>query len=72
MPLYRSRDDKILGGVCGGLAQWLGWNPLYVRILYLVLGAMPFFAGIPIYAILWIVMPKEPREAAAARHLRAA
>lgn len=72
MPLYRSRDDKILGGVCGGLAQWLGWNPLYVRILYLVLGIMPFFAGIPIYLILWIVMPKEPREAVAARHPRAA
>lgn len=71
MPLYRSREDKILGGVCGGLAQWLGWNPLYVRILYLVLGAMPFFAGVPIYVILWIAMPKEPREESA-RHPRAA
>lgn len=62
MALYRSREDKIFGGVCGGLAKWLGWRSLYVRILYLVLGAMPFFAGIPIYVILWIVMPKEPRD----------
>lgn len=63
MPLYRSRHDRILGGVCGGIARWLGWSPLYVRILYLVLGALPMFAGIPIYLILWLVMPLQPRNA---------
>jgi phage shock protein PspC (stress-responsive transcriptional regulator) len=66
MTLYRSRDHKILGGVCGGIAEWLGWSPLYVRILYLLLGALPAFAGIPIYLILWIVMPKAPPHAVAA------
>lgn len=61
MPLYRSRDQKIFGGVCGGLAQWLGWGPWKVRILYLILGALPVFAGIPVYIVAWVVIPLEPR-----------
>lgn len=64
MPLYRSRDHRIFGGVCGGIAAWLGWRPLYVRILYVIVGALPGFAGIPIYVVLWLVMPQEPRNAA--------
>ena len=60
MPLYRSREDRIFGGVCGGLARWLGWGVWKVRILYLILGALPFFAGIPIYLVLWLVVPQEP------------
>jgi len=60
MPLYRSRRYKVLGGVCGGIAAWLGWSPTKVRILYLILGALPAFAGIPLYVLLWILMPKEP------------
>lgn len=66
MALYRSRDHKIFGGVCGGIAEWLGWSPLYVRLLYLLLGALPVFAGIPIYLILWLVMPKAPPHTVAA------
>ena len=66
MPLYRSREDRIFGGVCGGIAQWLSWSPLKVRILYLILGALPVFAGIPIYVVLWLVVPQEPRSVSAA------
>jgi phage shock protein PspC (stress-responsive transcriptional regulator) len=66
MPLYRSREDRIFGGVCGGLAQWLGWSPLKVRVLYLILGALPVFAGIPIYVVLWLLVPQEPRRVSAA------
>ncbi len=61
MPLYRSRRHRIVGGVCGGIAEWLGWGVWKVRILYLILGALPAFAGIPIYIILWILVPKQPR-----------
>ncbi|HEX2252357.1 MAG TPA: PspC domain-containing protein [Thermoanaerobaculia bacterium] len=60
MPLYRSRRHRILAGVCGGLAEWLGWGPTKVRILYLILGALPAFAGVPIYVVLWILIPKRP------------
>jgi phage shock protein PspC (stress-responsive transcriptional regulator) len=61
MPLYRSRKHKIIAGVCGGLADWLGWDPTLVRILYIVISiASVAFPGILAYVILWMVMPKEP------------
>lgn len=60
MALYRSRDQKIIAGVCGGIAEWLGWEATKVRILYLILGALPVFAGIPVYILLWIFVPKRP------------
>ena len=61
MPLYRSRRQRILGGVCGGLAQWLGWSPTMTRVLYVLVSI--FSAGFPgtvAYIILWIVVPQEP------------
>jgi phage shock protein C len=62
LALYRSRDKRVLGGVCGGIAEWLDWDPTLVRILYIVLSiASIAFPGILVYLILWIVMPLEPR-----------
>ena len=60
--LVRSTSDRILGGVCAGIAQWLGWRPNTVRILY-VLGSVlsAAFPGTLVYVILWIVMPSEAR-----------
>jgi phage shock protein PspC (stress-responsive transcriptional regulator) len=61
MPLYRSRQHKLIAGVCGGLAEWLGWDPTVVRVLYVVLSiASVGFPGAIAYIILWMVMPKEP------------
>ncbi len=61
MPLYRSRRHSILGGVCGGLAEWLGWSPTWVRILYVIISVLSAgFPGTIVYLILWIVMPKAP------------
>jgi phage shock protein PspC (stress-responsive transcriptional regulator) len=45
MGLYRSRRHKIIAGVCGGIADWLGWSPNVTRTLYVVV---------------WIVLPKAP------------
>jgi len=62
MPLYRSRRDSIIGGVCGGLAEWLGWDPTMVRLLYVIISILSVgFPGILVYVILWIIMPKAPR-----------
>lgn len=62
MPLHRSREHRILGGVCGGLAQWLGWSPTLVRILYVVISiASAGFPGALVYVILWFLMPKTDR-----------
>lgn len=56
--LQRSREQRILAGVCGGLAEWLGWSPTLVRILFVVVSiASAAFPGILVYLILWILMP---------------
>jgi phage shock protein PspC (stress-responsive transcriptional regulator) len=61
-PLYRSSTDRMVAGVCGGLAGWLGWSATAVRILYVVLSILSAaFPGILVYLLLWIVMPQEGR-----------
>lgn len=56
---YRSRDNSVLAGVCGGLGTYLNIDPTMVRIImliFLIFGG----AGLWIYIIIWIVVPKEP------------
>jgi len=56
--LVRSRD-ALIAGVCGGLAEWLGWDPTVVRILYVLVSICSVaFPGIIVYLILWVVMPR--------------
>lgn len=48
----------MLAGVCGGIAEWLGWDPTLVRILYVVVSLLSVaFPGILVYLILWLIMP---------------
>lgn len=55
--LFRDPDDKLLGGVSSGLAAYLGVaDPIWIRIIFIVF-TLAGFASIPIYFILWIVMP---------------
>jgi phage shock protein C len=57
--LRRSRDEKMIGGVCGGLADWLGWDVTLVRVTYVILSVLSAaFPGILVYILLWIVMPE--------------
>ncbi len=57
--LTRSRS-KVIAGVCGGLAEWLGWDVALVRTLYLVISILSAgFPGTLVYIILWVVMPEE-------------
>jgi phage shock protein PspC (stress-responsive transcriptional regulator) len=57
--LHRSSSNRIIAGVCGGIADWLGWNPTLVRVLYVVGSIISVaFPGLLVYLILWIVMPK--------------
>lgn len=60
MSLERSRTDKIIAGVCGGIARRYGWDPMLVRIVY-VLGSVfsAAFPGIIVYVVLWFLMPLE-------------
>lgn len=62
MPLYRSRRYRMLAGVCGGLAEWLGWSPTVVRVLYVVGSILSVaFPGMIVYIVLWLIMPNAPR-----------
>jgi len=59
MTLVRSNRHKIIAGVCGGIAEWLGWDPTAVRILYVIGSIVSVaFPGTIIYIALWILMPK--------------
>lgn len=61
MPLLRSSRNSIIAGVCGGIAESLGWNPTTVRILYVLISILSAaFPGVIVYIILWIVMPRAP------------
>jgi phage shock protein PspC (stress-responsive transcriptional regulator) len=55
--LHKSRD-RIIAGVCGGLAEWLGWPAGRTRLAYVLLSILSAaFPGILVYVILWIAMP---------------
>ena len=55
--LRRSRD-KVIAGVCGGLAEWMGWPANRVRIAYVIVSVLgAAFPGILVYLVLWFVMP---------------
>jgi len=57
--LRRSRRHRVIGGVCGGLAEWLGWDPTVLRILYVAVSVCSAaFPGILAYLVLWVVMPR--------------
>jgi phage shock protein PspC (stress-responsive transcriptional regulator) len=57
--LMRSRDDRIIAGVCGGIAEWLGWSSTTVRILFVLISVLSAaFPGILIYVLLWLFMPE--------------
>lgn len=58
MPLHRSRNHRVIAGVCGGIAEWLGWSPLLVRVLWVILTPTTLFAGGVLYLLLWLLMPQ--------------
>ena len=61
-PLHRSRSQRLIGGVCGGFAEWLGWDPTLVRAIYVVVSVFSAaFPGIIVYLALWLVMPLRDR-----------
>ena len=58
--LSRSRDDRMLAGVIGGIARRFGWNSNLTRIAYVLLSLLSAaFPGILVYLLLWLLMPEE-------------
>lgn len=58
--LVRSRTDKMLGGVCGGLGRYLGVDSTLVRLIFVIIALAPG-PGVLIYLLLWFAMPPEDR-----------
>ena len=59
MPFHLSNRYRIVGGVCGGLAEWLGWNPTLTRILFVLVSILSAaFPGILVYLALWLIVPR--------------
>ena len=58
-PHLRRSRDRVIAGVCGGLAERFGWPPTRVRVAYVVLSILSAaFPGILVYLLLWFVMPE--------------
>jgi phage shock protein C len=55
--LYRSTNDKMIAGVCGGLGQYLGLDSTIVRLIFVLL-ALAGGPGLLAYLILWLVVPE--------------
>jgi phage shock protein C len=59
--LRRSLDDRVIGGVCGGLGRYLGVDPVLVRIAFVIL-AVSGGAGLLLYVIGWIAIPEQAED----------
>lgn len=59
--LYRSDTEKIVGGVCGGVAEYLNVDPAFVRIAWILM-VLLFGFGILLYLICWVIIPKKSKD----------
>lgn len=58
--LYRSREDRMIAGVCGGLGKYAGIDPTVVRLIFALLVVLGVGSGLLIYLILMLIVPLEP------------
>lgn len=59
---FRRSNDRIIAGVCGGIADYLGWTPGRVRLLYVIVSILSAaFPGTLVYLLLWLVVPGPER-----------
>jgi len=56
--LYRSMDDAVLGGVLSGIAAYFKVNPLWTRLIFILIAFISFGLALPVYIVLWIILPQ--------------
>jgi len=56
--LRRSRDNRILLGICGGLGEFFGINPIWFRLGFIIAAIPGGFPGLLLYLLMWIIIPK--------------
>ncbi|HIG92575.1 TPA: PspC domain-containing protein [Candidatus Woesearchaeota archaeon] len=59
--LYRSEKDKVLGGVCAGIADYFEIDLVIVRVLWVILTLFSMGAGLLAYLIAWAIIPLQPK-----------
>ena len=57
--LYRSKSDRVLAGVCGGLAQYFNLDATLIRVLFVLLAVLGG-AGLVLYVAMWVIVPNQP------------
>jgi len=57
--VFRSKQDRVISGVCGGIAEYFNIDPVWIRIIAVVLAIMEG-VGIVLYVIAWIIIPENP------------
>jgi phage shock protein C len=57
--LYRSKKERMLGGVCGGLGEHLDIDPTVIRLIWAVVTVLSLGTGIIVYILAWILIPEE-------------
>lgn len=57
--LRRTSNDKMIGGVCGGLAEYFGLDSTLVRVTYVLLSICTAFSGVLVYLIFLLIMPED-------------
>ena len=57
--LYRSKNERMLGGVCAGLGEYLDVDPAVIRLIWVVITILSIGAGIIVYILAWIIIPEE-------------
>ena len=58
--LRRSNRNRMIAGVCGGIAEYIGWEPKLVRLIYVLISIFSAaFPGILVYIIAWFIIPED-------------
>lgn len=61
--LYRSRENRILAGVCGGLGEYFSIDPVIIRLIF-ILFVPALMTGFMLYFVAWLIIPEKPKSAA--------
>lgn len=59
--LYRNPNNRVIAGVCSGIADYFNMEPTWVRIIFLIL-LLAFGATLIVYLVLWLIVPQKPSD----------
>ncbi|MFW5847137.1 MAG: PspC domain-containing protein [Nanoarchaeota archaeon] len=57
--LYRSKKERMIGGVCGGIAEYVDTDPTIIRLIWVIISLLSVGLGVLAYLIAWIIIPEK-------------